>query len=188
MARINLRPWREERRAEKQREFLTALAGVAIAGLLFVFLQDRLVTSNIENQQARNSYLTGEISSLERKIKEIDALKEKRDQLIERMRIIQELQGNRPVIVHLFDEMVRSLPDGIHYKSLTREGDILAIQGRAESNNRISSLMRRLDGSEWFTDPNLTAVKAVEDGSRGDKSNDFDLTVKRYIATESQEG
>jgi len=186
MARINLRPWREERRAEKQREFLTALAGVAIAGLLFVFLQDRLVTSAIENQQARNSYLTGEIASLERKIKEIDGLKAKRDQLIERMRVIQELQGNRPVIVHMFDEMVRSLPDGIHYQSLVRKGEGLAIKGRAESNNRISSLMRRLDGSEWFTDPNLTAVKATKGDDN--KANDFDLTVKRYIATEDQEG
>jgi len=188
MARINLRPWREERRAEKQREFLTALAGVAIAGLLFVFLQDRLVSGDIVDQQARNSYLTGEIASLERKIQEIDKLKEKRDQLIERMRVIQELQGNRPVIVHMFDEIVRSLPDGIHYKSLTRKGDNVSIQGRAESNNRISSLMRRLDGSEWFTSPNLTAVKAAEGNGDGDKSNDFDLTVKRYVATEGQEG
>lgn len=186
MSRINLRPWREERRAEKQREFLTALAGVAIVGLLFVFLQDRMVSEDIVDQQARNSYLTGEITSLDRKIQEIDKLKEKRDQLIDRMRVIQELQGNRPVIVHMFDEIVRTLPDGIYYKSLTRKGDDLSIKGRAESNNRISSLMRRLDGSQWFTEPNLTAVKAAADS--GDKSNDFDLTVKRYIATEGQEG
>jgi type IV pilus assembly protein PilN len=188
MARINLRPWREERRAEKQREFLIALAAVAIAGVLFIFLHDRVIASNIENQQARNSYLSGEIAALERKIKEIDELKKKRDQLIERMRVIQELQGNRPVIVHMFDEIVRTLPDGIYYSSLVRKGDALSIKGRAESNNRISSLMRRLDGSQWFTDPNLTAVKAVEGQNGGDKSNDFDLTVKRYVATEDQEG
>ena len=139
-------------------------------------------------KHVRNNYLAGEIASLERKIEEIDALREKRDQLIERMRVIQELQGNRPVIVHMFDEMVRSLPDGVFYTSLARKGDALSIKGRAESNNRISSLMRRLDGSEWFTDPNLTAVKATEDKDGGDKSNDFDLTVKRYIATEGQEG
>jgi len=186
MARINLRPWREERRAEKQRDFLTALAGVVIVGVLFVFLQDRLVSGDIVDQQARNNYLTGEVASLERKIQEIDKLKEKRDQLVDRMRVIQELQGNRPVIVHMFDEIVRSLPDGIHYKSLSRKGDSVSIQGRAESNNRISSLMRRLDGSEWFTDPNLTAVKATE--GEGGKSNDFDLSVKRYVATEDQEG
>ena len=186
MARINLRPWREERRTAKQRDFLMVLAGFAIVALLFVFLNDRLVSGDIVDQQARNSYLTGEIVLLERKIQEIDKLKEKRDQLIERMRVIQDLQGNRPVIVHMFDEIVRSLPDGIHYKRLTRKGDNVSIQGRAESNNRISSLMRRLDGSEWFTDPNLTAVKAVE--GNGDKSNDFDLAVKRYVATEEQEG
>ena len=188
MARINLRPWREERRAEKQREFLITLAAVALAGLLFIFLHDRVIASGIEEQQARNSYLSGEIASLERKIQEINKLKQKRDQLIERMRVIQELQGNRPVIVHMFDEIVRSLPDGIYYTSLVRKGEELSIKGRAESNNRISSLMRSLDASEWFVDPNLTAVKAVEDKNGGDKSNDFDLTVKRYIATEGQEG
>lgn len=188
MARINLRPWRDERRAEQQKEFLTALAGIVIVGLLFVFLQDRWITSNIDEQQARNSYLTGEITALTRKIKEIDQLKEKRDQLIARMRVIQALQGNRPVIVHMFDEMVRTLPDGIHFTSLERKGETLSIQGRAESNNRISSLMRNLDGSEWFTDPNLTAVRAKDGGNGGDKSNDFDLTVKRYIAVEDQEG
>jgi type IV pilus assembly protein PilN len=188
MARINLRPWREERRAEQQKEFLTALAGVAIVGLLFVFMQDRWINSNIEEQQARNSYLTGEISSLERKIKEIDGLKKRRDQLIARMRVIQALQGNRPVIVHMFDEVVRTLPDGIYYTSLSRKTDDLSIQGRAESNNRISSLMRKLDGSEWFMDPNLTAVKASGEGSDGEKSNDFDLTVKRYVTAEDEEG
>jgi len=187
MARINLRPWREERRAEQQREFLTALAGIAIVGLLFVFMQDRLISSNIEEQQARNSYLTGEIASLERKIQEIDKLKERREQLLARMRVIQALQGNRPVIVHMFDEMVRSLPDGIHYTSLSRKGNNLSIQGRAESNNRISSLMRRLDGSDWFMDPNLTAVRA-RDGKDGEKANDFDLTVKKFVAAEDQEG
>ena len=84
--------------------------------------------------------------------------------------------------------MVRSLPDGVYYTSLTRKGDDLSIQGSAESNNRISSLMRRLDGSEWFTDPNLKAVQAKEDEAGGDKSNDFDLTVKRYVVTDDQEG
>ena len=188
MARINLRPWREERRAEQQKEFLAILAGVAILGLLFVFLQDRWINSNIDEQQARNSYLSGEIASLERKIKEIDELKKRRDQLIARMRVIQELQGNRPVIVYMFDEMVRTLPDGVYFTSLSRKGDSISIQGRAESNNRISSLMRKLDGSDWFMEPNLTAVKASGEGSDGEKSNDFDLTVKRYIPAEDQEG
>jgi len=187
MARINLRPWREERRVEQQREFLMVLAGVAIVGLLFVFMQDRWISSNIEEQQARNNYLTGEIASLERKIQEINKLKERREQLLARMRVIQALQGNRPVIVHMFDEMVRSLPDGIHYTSLSRKGERLSIQGRAESNNRISSLMRRLDGSEWFMEPNLTAVRA-RGGADDDKSNDFDLTVERYVSVEDQEG
>jgi len=188
MARINLKPWREERRAEEQKDFLIALVGMAVIGLLFVFMQDRLVNSNIEEQQARNSYLSGEISSLERKIQEIDKLKSRRDQLVARMRVIQELQGNRPVIVHMFDEVVRTLPDGVFYTGLARKADGLSIQGRAESNNRISSLMRKLDGSEWFMDPNLTSVKASEEGGDGEKSNDFDLTVKRYVTAEDQEG
>lgn len=186
MARINLRPWRAEQRAERQRQFVVAVVGFAVVGLVYVFLADRMIAGATADQEARNAYLQGEIASLDRKIQEIEKLREKRDQLIERMRIIQELQGNRPVIVHLFDELVRTVPDGVYYTKLDRKGELLSVQGKAESNNRISSLMRRLDGSAWLDEPNLTSVKANEE--EGSNANDFDLTVKRSTETEGQEG
>ena len=187
MARINLRPWREERRAELQRDFLGSLAGFALLGLVYILLASVNISGSIDDQMARNNFLTTEISVLDAKIKEIDELQKKRDELIERMRVIQELQGNRPVIVHLFDELVRTLPDGLYYTSLERKGETISIEGLAESNNRISSLMRRLDASEWFEDPNLTSVKAIEEGD-GAKSNQFNLTVKRHVESEGEEG
>jgi len=186
MARINLRPWREELRAQKQKQFLTALLGFALLGGLYVFVANIVIGGWTEEQQGRNAYLVSEISVLDNKIKEIKKLQERKDELIARMKIIQSLQGNRPVIVHLFDELVRTLPDGIFYESLDRKGDVLTLKGRAESNNRISSLMRRLDGSEWFQEPNLTMVKATAE--EGSKANSFDLTVKRRKSTDEQGG
>lgn len=186
MAKINLKPWRAELRAEKQRQFLGTVAIFIVIGALYVFAADRYIAASIENQNSRNAYLQGEIAALDRKIQEIKKLQERRDQLIERMRVIQELQGNRPVIVHIFDELVRTIPDGVYFSKLDRKGEILSVQGKAESNNRISSLMRKLDASEWFDEPNLTSVKANED--EGVSANEFDLTVKRSVTTNGEEG
>ena len=187
MARINLSPWREEVRAEDQRQFLVAIVGFAIVGALYVFMADRVADGWIDTQQARNSYLSAEIATLEDKIKEIEQLKEKRDQLVERMRVIQELQGNRPVIVHIFDELVRKLPDGVYLTAVESQGEVVSIAGAAESNNRISSLMRQLDSSSWFDEPNLTSVKA--DDEEGATANLFDLSVKRIALDKNgQEG
>jgi len=186
MAKINLRPWRAELRAEKQRQFLGAVVVFVVLGILYVLAMDRYIAAATENQNSRNAFLQSEISSLDRQIEEIQALQERRDQLIERMRVIQELQGNRPVIVYIFDELVRTMPDGVFYTSLIRKDEELSIKGKAESNNRISSLMRRLDASEWFDSPNLTSVKANEEDDVS--ANEFDLTVKRSVATNGQEG
>lgn len=186
MARINLRPWREELRAERQRQFVVAIVGFAVVGVMFVMLKAWMINGDINHQNARNKFLENEIAKLDDRIKEIEKLREKRDELIERMRVIQELQGNRPVIVHLFDELVRTIPDGVYYSSLNRKGEMLSIKGNAESNNRISSLMRRLDQSKWLDAPNLTSVQANE--QEGSNANSFDLSVKRSIVTEGQEG
>ncbi len=187
MARINLRSWREEARAEDQRQFLVAIIGFAIVGVLYVFMADRIAGGWIETQEARNEYLAAEIGNLEEKIQEIEKLKEKRDQLVERMRVIQELQGNRPVIVHIFDELVRQLPDGVYLTSVSSEDDVVSLTGAAESNNRISSLMRQLDKSDWFDEPNLTSVKA--DDQEGATANLFNLSVKRIALDKNgQEG
>lgn len=176
MPNINLRPWREELRAERQKQFLITLAGVFIIAVALVLLWQNHVSSQIEYQKSRNAYLSQSMKALDKKTKEIKELKAKKKKLLERMKVIQDLQGTRPVIVRVFDEMVRTLPDGLFYQSLTKTKDVLAIKGAAESNNRISGLMRNFEASQWFASPNLKDVSAV----KGDDAlNQFDMTVKQ---------
>jgi type IV pilus assembly protein PilN len=176
MARINLLPWREARREELKRAFLSILGLVAAAGVVLVLLADRVVNAQIDNQNARNSYITQNIRELDKQVEEIKDLQRKRNQLIDRMRVIQELQGNRPIIVRVLDQLVRTVPDGVFYTNVAARGQQLSIDGIAESNNRVSSLMRRLDASDWLKDPNLDAVRAAP--AYGDQANTFDLTVQ----------
>ncbi|MCL6270590.1 PilN domain-containing protein [Sansalvadorimonas sp. 2012CJ34-2] len=173
MARINLLPWREELRRERQKQFLIALGIAAVLAVMVIVSRDLMLSSAIDAQKARNSFITTEIGSLDSKIREIKDLKTKKEELLARMKVIQNLQGNRPVIVRMFDELVRVMPDGVYFTGLTVKGGEINIQGVAESNNRISKLMRKLDESDWFSDPNLTAVKALNSGD----GSTFDLTV-----------
>ena len=184
MARINLLPWREARREEQKRAFLTILALVAIAGVLVIVLADRIENAQIDNQRARNDYLTKNIRELDKQVEEIRDLQRKRNQLIDRMRVIQELQGNRPIIVRIFDQLVRTVPDGVFYNRVQAQGKKLQISGVAESNNRVSSLMRRLDGSEWLESPNLDAVRAAP--AYGDQAATFDLSVMVDLPQEGE--
>lgn len=148
MAQINLLPWRDERRQEQRKEFLTVLALVLALGVGLVLLADRVVNGQIEYQKSRNNYLTENIKVLDKMVAEIADLQRKRNQLIDRMRVIQELQGNRPIIVRVLDQIVRTVPDGVFYTSLGSRANTISISGIAESNNRVSSLMRRLDASD----------------------------------------
>jgi len=176
MARINLLPWREERRAALQKQFLVVLAGMAVFGALLVFLGDRYMSALIEHQNGRNNYLQQHIAELNRQVAEIRELEKRRAELLERMEIIQGLQGKRPVIVRIFDEAVRTMPDGAYFLDMSRSGENIKVSGKAESNNRVSSLMRKLDSSLWFKDPNLTSVKAAPDF--GEQGSQFQLSFK----------
>ncbi|GGB98388.1 pilus assembly protein PilN [Marinobacterium zhoushanense] len=171
MARINLRPWREERDARLQKRFLGNLAAAAVLGALTVFGISYYYDMQLDRQQVRNNYVRSEISKLDKKIAEIKELKRQRERLLERLNAIQELQGNRPIIVRNFDELVRVLPDGLYYSSLSRKGDRIAIDGLAEVNNDVSDLMRNLNDSIWFGEPSLSRVRAAR-GMR-----DFNLSV-----------
>ncbi|MDF2076155.1 type 4a pilus biogenesis protein PilN [Pseudomonas mendocina] len=185
MARINLLPWREQLREERKQRFLVSLAGVFIVAAGLVFLGDQLLNAAISNQIARNDFVKKEIAVLDARIKEISELKTRRQQLLERMKIIQDLQGNRPIISRVFDQLVRTLPDGVYFTSVKMTGKNIAIVGAAESNNRVSNLMRNLDGSEWLTAPNLTEVKAVTAGAL-DQANVFQLTVQQTQPDQEQ--
>ncbi|MAO60278.1 MAG: pilus assembly protein PilN [Alcanivorax sp.] len=178
---INLLPWREERRKQKQHEFVAMLIFAAIVAGLIFWLWKGMVEGQIADQQSRNNHIQSAISKLDTQIKEIKELQRRRDELVARMKVIQELQGNRPTIVYVFDQMVRTLPDGVYYTTVERKGDSYTIEGVAESNNRISRLMRNLDASDWFIEPNLLNVRALDPDNRaeGEQTNSFVLTVKQ---------
>lgn len=184
MPTINLRPWREELRAKRQKDFLTMLVATLIVSGLLVFLWQTNVTSQIEYQKSRNNYLTTSMKELDKKIKEIEELRSQRKQLLSRMKVIQDLQGTRPIIVRVFDELARTLPDGLYYKSLTKKNNSLSIQGMAESNNRISALMRNFESSQWFSAPNL---KDVSSDKKQDGLNRFAMTVNQVTPEPSKD-
>jgi type IV pilus assembly protein PilN len=185
MAKINLLPWRDARREERKKQYLTALALVVVFAASLLLLGDRIVNGQIETQRARNNYLTQNIRELDKQVEEIKDLQKRRNQLIDRMRVIQQLQGNRPIIVRVMDQLVRTVPDGVFYTTVSSRQQQLSIQGVAESNNRVSSLMRRLDASDWLKDPNLDAVRAAP--AYGDQANTFDLKVLVDLPTSGDE-
>jgi type IV pilus assembly protein PilN len=186
MARINLLPWREELRQERKKQFGYAMIGVALAAVFTLVVLDRLENARIEQQQRRNSYLKSHIADLDAQVQEIRDLQRKRTQLIERMRVIQQLQGNRPIIVRIMDQLVRTVPDGVFYTRLNTENGEITIEGVAESSNRVSSLMRNLDSSDWLEQPNLDAVRAAPEF--GDQATTFNLTVKIDLPEAGEEG
>lgn len=160
MAKINLLPWRAERRKQRQQQFYTLLAIVAIAAVLAVFGAKLYFDSLIEAQQARNTYLQNEITEVEKKIKEIEALDKKRADLLQRKQVIEELQASRSQMVHLFDELVQTIPEGIRLTSIKQNGPVLSLEGVSQSNARVSSYIRALEGSGWMAKPDLSIIEA----------------------------
>lgn len=187
MAKINLLPWRDQLREERKKHFLLALAGSFVAALGLLFLADQYLNSAIENQNARNNFIRNEIAVLDKRIKEISELKERKQALLERMKIIQDLQGNRPITARIFDQLTRTLPNGLYYDHLKVVGDTIALRGASESNNRVSELMRNMDSSDWLTAPNLGQVKATTAGGT-DQANIFELKVKQTKPVETEQG
>ncbi|WP_299939972.1 PilN domain-containing protein [uncultured Microbulbifer sp.] len=175
MAKINLLPWRQEYRAQKQKEFQQIALLVLMAAAASVFLWMETVDQQVDRQDERNQILQVRINALDKQVAEIKELKKHRQELIDRMRVIQELQGNRPLAVRYFDELVQATPEGLWLTSLVRKGNSLALSGVAESNNRVSSFMRNLDQSDWYDSPNLTDVTASP--AFGEQASAFQLGV-----------
>jgi type IV pilus assembly protein PilN len=174
MATINLLPWRDEFRQEKKREFFSVLILLGILAVLVCYVWISFIEAKVSEQRSRNSLFKKEISTLNAKVSEIEKLKKQRVSLESKMDVIQSLQNKRPLIVHYFDEMVRVMPDGVYLNSLSKGDDSYSIKGIAESNNRVSTLMRNLDGSRFFESPNLKNV--VKDA--------FELTVDTVVPAE----
>lgn len=160
MAKINLLPWRAERREQRQKQFYMLLATAAIVAILAVFGVKMYFDSLIEAQQARNSYLQNEITLVDAKIKEIEALDRKRADLLQRKQVIEQLQASRSQMVHLFDELVQTIPEGVRLTSLKQAGTILTLEGVTQSNARVSSYIRALEGSGWMANPDLSIIEA----------------------------
>ncbi|HEY4128134.1 MAG TPA: PilN domain-containing protein [Gammaproteobacteria bacterium] len=159
MARINLLPWREERRKLRQIQFNILIGAAAVAGLVTAGALYLWTDSAISNQDARNAFLTQQISLEDKQIEQIKDLQDTKQNLLARMQIIQQLQQSRPVVVHLFDQLVKTLPPGVYLTSVTESGDQLTLEGIADSSARISSYLRNIDASPWMGDPNLTVVQ-----------------------------
>ena len=176
MANINLLPWREELRAEQTRQFATMLGIFAAMTLAVIGVVHMGISGQISHQQFRNGILTKEIDKLDLALKEIDALEETKQELLSRMEVIQSLQHQRPQIVHLFDEFVRTVPEGIHLTSIKQSGKSLTINGVAESNGRVSAYMRNIDASDWMATPKLTVIEAKKGALR---SSTFVLTTSQ---------
>ena len=160
MAKINLLPWREERRKQRQQEFYVLLGMTAGAAVLVVLAALWFIGMQIDAQNGRNTTLEAEITALDAQIKEIEELDRQRDRLIARKEIIEQLQATRSQMVHLFDELVRTLPDGVQLAGIKQGGTTLTLDGAAQSNARVSAYMRNLDASPWLKNPEIVKIEA----------------------------
>ena len=186
MARINLLPWRAERRKQRQRDFYGMLGAAAVGGVLLTGLIWFHYSSQISGQHERNAFLDQKIAEVKKQNEEIDRLDVQRDRLLARKAVIEELQAKRSQMVHLFDSLVRTIPDGVVLTGIKQEGDELTLAGRTQSNARVSTYMRNLENSGWMSNPELTIIEAkAQERSAGSAAMDvkalpytFELKVK----------
>jgi len=185
MPRINLLPWREELRKERLKNFVGAAVGAFLLGAVVVLGARYTMSSMIGYQERRNQVLKTEIAELEKQIEEIVNLENQKERLLARMEIIEQLQRSRPEIVHLFEELVTTLPEGVYLKKLKQNGKRLEMNGAAQSSTRVSAYMRKIDDSDWLTDPGLEVVKTL-DRDRG-RDSEFTLFAQQVSLVDSEE-
>ena len=182
MVRINLLPHREQKRQARQRQFISMAIGLAVLGLAVVGLVHVVIAARIDNQNGRNKLLTDEIAKLDEQIKEIDKLREQTQALLARKQIVETLQANRTEAVHLLDQLVRQLPDGLYLRSVKQSGAKVTLVGYAQSNARVSTLMRNIESSPWLASPNLVQIQAVTLGKMRISEFNLRLVQKRPTA------
>lgn len=184
MAQINLLPWREEQRQEQTRQFATVTVLSMVLTGAIIFMVHVMFNNQIEHQKYRNKMLQDEITTLDASLKQIDALEETKEQLLARMDVIQSLQQQRPQIVHLFDDFVRTVPEGIYLTNIKQEGGQLTIKGVAESNGRVSAYMRNIDSSDWMATPKLKVIETRQGTLR---SSDFTLVTTQTLPDDKKD-
>ena len=179
MARINLLPWREELRKEKQQEFMVLIGLVVICTVVVWGMVHLYFYQRIDAQDGRNEFMKNQIAIQDKKIQEIKRLEKQKQRLLDRMRAIEQLQSNRPLIVHFFDELIDSLPDGVSVTQVVQAGHRITIHGEAQSNARVSSFMRNLEASKWLKKPKLDIIQAVN--TAGVRVSQFTLRFQQVI-------
>lgn len=175
MIRINLLPHREVRRAQQKRQFFIALGIVVALGALLTYGGYYHLSTQFDEQVERNKYLTGEIAKVDKDIAEITRLKEETASLLARKQVVETLQANRSETVHLLDQLVRQLPDGMYLRSVKQQGEKVAINGVTQSQARVSTLMRNLESSQKLGSPALVEIKALQQGAT--RANEFTMNV-----------
>ena len=188
--RINLLPHREQKRQARQRQFYTLMISLAVLGLAVIALVHGVLVNQIERQESRNKVLKTEIAKLDEQIKEIDRLRDQIQAVLARKQVVETLQGNRSEAVHLLDQLVRQLPDGIYLRTVRQAGAKVTVVGYAQSNARVSTLMRNIEASPWLTKPELAEIKLVAMPGSKDQSqkiNEFTLSflIKRTAAADT---
>jgi type IV pilus assembly protein PilN len=186
MVRINLLPHREQKRQARQRQFISLAVGLAVLALAVIGLVHVIIAARIENQNSRNALLKTEIAKLDEQIKEIDKLREQTQALLARKQIVETLQSNRTEAVHMLDQLVRQLPDGLYLRSVKQNGPKVTLVGYAQSNARVSTLMRNIESSPWLGSPELVEIKSVALDKQ--KVNEFTLNLQLKRQTETAPG
>ncbi len=187
MPRINLLPWRDELRAQRRNQFYAAMGGAFGVAALIVLIAVLVLDGIIDAQRDRNQLLNDEIAALDETIKEIRDLENKKERLVARMKIIEELQQSRPEVVHVFEELVYTLPDGVYLSSIKQTGQRIEIKGSAESNTRVSALMRNIDKSEWLEKPELEVVEVKKNSDSGPRMSEFTVFAQSVRITDEEE-
>jgi type IV pilus assembly protein PilN len=184
MPRINLLPWREQQRTERKLAFLVGLGGGALAAIVATVAGYLFFGSLIDGQLQRNDRLRAEIKVLDKQIEEINNLEAQKQKFIARMQIIEKLQRSRPEIVHVFDTLVRTVPDGTYLTGVTQADRRFKVQGVAQSSTRVSAFMRNIDASQWLKNPELEVVESKKENTAG---SDFTLTAEQVTSTTEEE-
>lgn len=184
MTHINLLPWRARLREERKRKFFVILGGALISTLILLIIVHSIANVQLEHQSKRNLYLQQEIAVLDSQIADLKGMQRQKEELLARMEIIQELQANRLLVVHLFDDLVRLMPEGVLLTSIKREGQNITFQGRAQTNTGVSALMRNLEASQWYMQPILKEIKTDENSGLFNSS--FILQVLQRMPMERE--
>ena len=187
MPRINVLPWRAEERKKRQREFAFAAIGAVVAAGAVTLLLSLIMSNRIDRQNEKNQILKTEIEKLNRQITEINGLDNQKQRLLARMEIIQKLQRSRPEVVHLFDELVNAVPEGVNFTQVVQQGSRIELTGSAQSSTRVSAFMRNIDDSEWLDKPELEVVETKKDAALGSEFTLFANQVGVQLPGEGEE-